>query len=197
MCKGSTRLQAISVLILRSVWLTIWISDFQRTALLYNVVKYTRKKIRLLAWEKKDISRQEIRGGEKKTVTIAHKPQTIKIREQVPQPVFRKFISWIGLVGLGDTGRRTKKKEKKQVFHFSLASVVKITCTSTSLVNCAAFFSFCIDGFLENLIDECSHCKLLSKSTIWTCIQLGASRKGKRHLDWMSFQRAHNSWWTS
>ena len=55
-----------------------------------------------------------------------------------------------------------EKKKKKQAFHFSLGSVVKITCTSTSLVNFEAFS----DSFLENLIDECSHCKLLSKSTI-------------------------------
>lgn len=87
----------------------------------------------------------------------------------------------------------TERKIKKQTFYFSLALVVKITCTSTSLVNCEAFSPFCTDSVLESLIDECSHCKLLSKSTIWTSIQLGASRKGKRHLDWMSFEKAHNS----
>lgn len=75
------------------------------------------------------------------------------------------------------------EKKNCAVFHFSLASVVKITCTSTSLVNCEAFSSFCTDSFLENLIDECSHCKLLSKSTIWTSIQLSASRKEALRLD--------------
>jgi len=115
----------------------------------FNFTKKTHTYI-LVSLEQRNIEYfrlQEVKGVEKKKKRseikvlyhhLPHKPQTMeKIRQQVPQFVFRK-LSWL-VVTLEEV---EEEKKKKQALHFSLALVVKITCASISLVNCGAFSPF-------------------------------------------------------
>lgn len=68
------------------------------------------------------------------------------------------------VVTLEEEEEEKKNLLVKRVLHFSLALVVTMTCTSTSLANCEVFHSVQMGSY--HLIDDCSHCKLLSKSTI-------------------------------
>lgn len=85
------------------------------------------------------------------------------------------------------------RRKKKLVFNFSLAFVVEL---SEPVLHMWIWriFSLLYRWLVRKANDEYSHCKLLSKSTIWTSIQLCASKKGKRHLNWMPFQRTQNSY---
>lgn len=80
-------------------------------------------------------------------------------------------------------------EEKKTSVQFFTCICGWIICTSISHVNLKNSLPSVQVAF-RKADDEYSHCKLLSKSTIWTSIQLCASKKGKRHLNWMHFSKS-------